>query len=178
MKKMLISLLIVLIIMLVMIILPFYLKDKIGEYDISNYNVLLDKLKNKSDVHSKLLIFPTINDNITDFKYEEQDGLFDGSYYLYIVATYNIEGYNKEIDRISNISFNDRKIIKNNNMYVSIYDRMGTYEYVILDENNNKIIYIFNQLFDFKETDIKEEYILNYIKGNLKYGYNMYYEGE
>ena len=175
MKKMFVSLILVVIIMSIMISVPLHLKKQ-EEADINNYSMLLDKLKNNFDVHSDLLIFPKDNTYITDFKYDSRNGLFDGSYYLYVVATYNKDEYDKELKRISEITYNDRNIKKCDNKYVSIYDRYGTYEYVILEDN--KIIYVFNQLFDFNETDIKEEYILKDIDGHLKYGYNIYYEGE
>ena len=154
--------------------------------DINNYESYLSLLKNSSDVQSGLFIFPSSVDveNVIEFKYVKEDGFFDGSYIFYLVCNYDDISYKNEIDRIKNIFINYGNLIKtplylNDNIYITISDVYGTYEYVIFDDSNNKVAYIFNQLLDFD--DISDEYILKNYKvskdkrDSNRPGYNMYY---
>lgn len=165
-------------------------KEKIYEKkDIDKYKEYLSELKNNSDVHSKLFIFPDeINkDNVEEFQYLKKDGLFDGSYLFYIIVKYDEKEYNKEIDRLKKIKriFNgfDKFILYTEELkyhtYITICDGMDTFEYALLDDNNKKIIYVFRQLFN-SNNNLKDDYLLKYKVPNDKkdknsIGFNMYY---
>lgn len=160
--------------------------------DKENYFLYLNELQKKDDVHSGLFIFPNnINQNdIVDFKYFFQDGIFDGSYLFYVVVKYDKYSLNNEEDRLRNIKVNfektEKKILYEENdfdypAYVSISDGFSTFEYALIDKKNNQIIYIFDQLFFFDELGINDEYspngyIVSIDKRDYKsLGYNMYY---
>lgn len=156
--------------------------------DESNYEVYLSDLIQNNDVHSLLYIFPSTlkNGQVTEFKYMEQDGLFDGSYYYYLVMNYDEDNYDKEYKRISNLELNygstKKTPIKDYIKYdtfITIYNNYNTYEYALFDKENNRIIYIFNQLFNWNEIGLENKYTLTEynidIKDTKQLGYNMYY---
>lgn len=188
-NKMRISLIIVFIILAAFIALPHILfKSPEIEADINKYSEILDKLRNTEDVNSGLYIFPEYNHYITDLKYEAKDGFFDGSYYLFAAASYDDVEWVNEITRIKNISVQYKDTSKEllhadlrYDTYIAIYDGYGTYEYVLVDEANKKIVYVFNQSFGWNIIDIKPEYKLsNYTvpveqRDPKNKGYNMYY---
>ena len=188
--KMKISLIIVFLILITFIALPHILfKSPEIEADINKYNEILDKLRNTEDVNSALLIFPEYNYYITDLKYESKDGFFDGSYYLFVVAEYDTVEWINELTRIKNISVEYSDTSKGllyaelrYNTYIAIYDGYGTYEYILVDEENHKMVYVFNQSFGWNVIDIKPEYKLsNYSvpqasRDPKNKGYNMYYK--
>ena len=188
-NKMRISLIAVFLLMVAFIALPHILFEapKI-DVDINNYNELINKLRSEEDVNSGLYIFPDNNDNITELKFESKDGLFDESYYFLVIAEYDDDDFEKEIKRINNISveYEDNKKTLlfaqlKYDTYIAIYDGYGTYEYTLVDKNNKKMIYVFNQSFGWNVLDIKSDYkISNYSVPQDKRdpknkGYNMYY---
>ena len=189
-NKMRISLIAVFMILAAFIALPHLLfKAPEIEADINKYNEILDKLKHTEDVNSGLYIFPEYNYYITDLKYEAKDGFLDGSYYLFVVAEYNETSWIDEITRIKNISVEYEDTSKSllfaelrYDTYIAIYDGYGTYEYILVDKENKKIAYVFNQSFGWNVIDIKPEYKLsNYSVPQDKRdpknkGYNMYYQ--
>ena len=153
---------------------PFFNVFKITENksdDKTKYGEYLDELINNYDVHSELLIFPDKVDkeSIENFKYQTQDGIFDGSYFLYLVCNYDNEKYNKELTRIKNIKTKYRNKIKRPiylredqyDAYIAIMDGYNTFEYVLFDKENLKVIYIFNQLFDYKSIKLNRDYIIS-----------------
>ena len=168
-------------------VLNFKIKDKTN---IEEYAKVLSELRENSDAHSGLFIFPeNINvDNIKEYKYLTRDGLFDGSYLFYLVTSYSESDYDVEVERLKNIKAEYPNAVKNplynkteNPAYVTIFDGNGSYEYALIDSKNKTIAYVFNQLFEWKDVEINEEYMLkNYsVNSNDKdinqNGYNMYY---
>ena len=156
--------------------------------DESNYELYLSDLIQNNDVHSLLYLFPSTlkNGRVTEFKYMEQDGLFDGSYYYYLVMNYDGDNYDKEYKRISSLELNygstKKTPIKDYIKYdtfITIYDNYNTFEYALFDKENNRIIYIFNQLFNWNEIGLENKYTLTEynidIKDTKQLGYNMYY---
>ncbi len=189
-NKMKISLIAVFIIMAAFITLPHILfKAPEIDADINNYEEILKKLRNTEDVNSGLYIFPEYNHYITDLKYEAKAGLFDGSYYLFVAAEYNEASWIDEMTRIKNISVEYEDASKpllfaelRYDTYIAIYDGYGTYEYVLVNKENKKIVYVFNQSFGWNVVDIKPEYKLNNYsvpqdkRDPKNKGYNMYYQ--
>lgn len=160
--------------------------------NIDEYNSNLTKLIESKDVRSGLKIFPSeINkDKVKEFKYYSADDLFVGSYLYYLVVDYDKDEFNTEVERIKSVNQPFRDIVKNiffaktgfkYPAYITIWDGNGTYEYAIVDEENTKIAYVFNQLFDWKDTDVAEDYlpkdysVPSTSKDTGKDGYSMYY---
>lgn len=171
----------------------FLSSDDYEEYnDVENYQLYLEELKNNSDAHTGLYIFPKeVNiDSVEEFRYAHEDGVFDGSYLYYLTVSYNEEAYENEVNRIKKLSVKfveEKKNILyaetgfNYPAYVSIFDGNGTYEYTLLNKEKHKIVYIYNQLFDFKHEGVNEEYtpqdysVSKDKRDTRSKGYNMYY---
>ena len=160
--------------------------------NIDEYSSNLTKLIESQDVRSGLKIFPTeVNkDKVKEFKYYSEDDLFVGSYLYYLVVDYDKDEFNAEVERIKSVNQPFRDIVKNiffaktgfkYPAYITIWDGNGTYEYALVDEENTTIAYVLNQLFDWKDTDIAEEYlpkdysVPSTSKDTGKDGYSMYY---
>ena len=160
--------------------------------NIEEYSSNLTKLIESQDVRSGLKIFPTeVNkDKVKEFKYYSADDLFVGSYLYYLVVDYDKDEFNAEVERIKSVNQPFRDIVKNiffaktgfkYPAYITIWDGNGTYEYALVDEENTTIAYVLNQLFDWKDTDIAEEYlpkdysVPSTSKDTGKDGYSMYY---
>ena len=160
--------------------------------NIEEYSSNLTKLIESQDVRSGLKIFPTeVNkDKVKEFKYYSEDDLFVGSYLYYLVVDYDKDEFNAEVERIKSVNQPFRDIVKNiffaktgfkYPAYITIWDGNGTYEYALVDEENTTIAYVLNQLFDWKYTDIAEEYlpkdysVPSTSKDTGKDGYSMYY---
>lgn len=164
-------------------------KKVIVKDDIENYNKYLEELQFDTDVHSKLFIFPEkINkDEVEGFEYLKVNSMFNSSYMFYLVVKYNEKEYFEEENRIKSVNRIFRGGIKypiyvdklEYPTYVTISDGHDTYEYVLLDKENNKIVYVFKQLY-FYENKLDKEYLVEYQvprnkRDNKKMGYNMYY---
>ncbi len=164
-------------------------KKVIVKDDIENYNKYLEELQFDTDVHSKLFIFPEkINkDEVEGFEYLKVNSMFNSSYMFYLVVKYNEKEYFEEENRIKSVNRIFRGGIKypiyvdklEYPTYVTISDGHDTYEYVLLDKENNKIVYVFKQLY-FYENKLNKEYLVEYQvprnkRDNKKMGYNMYY---
>lgn len=160
--------------------------------DINQYETLLKQSINNSDFHSELYVFPNeINtENAIAFSYKTREDLFTGSYLLYLVMKYDQNQFNAELERLDAIKvdieipnnvFKTKNIIKdvNTSQYVTIC-KDSRYEYVKYNSETLEIAYVSNQLFAWKETGIKSEYLYKDIEiptelddgGN---SYNMYY---
>ena len=107
-----------------------------------------------------------------------------------LYVDYDKDEFNAEVERIKSVNQPFRDIVKNiffaktgfkYPAYITIWDGNGTYEYALVDEENTTIAYVLNQLFDWKDTDIAEEYlpkdysVPSTSKDTGKDGYSMYY---
>ena len=160
--------------------------------DINQYETLLKQSIDNSDFHSELYVFPNeINtENAIAFSYKTREDLFTGSYLLYLVMKYDQNQFNAELERldaikadieIPNNAFKTKNIIKDTDtsQYVTIC-KDSRYEYAKYNSETLEIAYVSNQLFAWKETGIKNEYLYKDIKipAELDDGdnsYNMYY---
>ena len=160
--------------------------------DINQYETLLKQSIDNSDFHSELYVFPSeINtENAVAFSYKTREDLFTGSYLLYLVMKYDQNQFNAELERLDTIKadieipnnvFKTKNIIKDTDtsQYVTI-TQSSRYEYVKYNSETLEIAYVSNQLFTWRETGIKNEYLYKDIKvpAELDDGdnsYNMYY---
>ena len=160
--------------------------------DINQYETLLNQSFDEFDFHSEFYVFPSkINtENAIAFSYKSREDLFTGSYLLYLVMKYDQNEFNTELERLDAVKadfeikpgvFKTKSIIKdvNTSQYVTIC-KDSRYEYVKYNSETLEIAYVSNQLFSWKETGIKADYLYKDIKvptelddgGN---SYNMYY---
>lgn len=160
--------------------------------DINQYETLLKQSIDNSDFHSELYVFPSkINtENAIAFSYKTREDLFTGSYLLYLVMRYDQNQFNAELERLDAIKadieipnnvFKTKNIIKDTDtsQYVTITQN-SRYEYVKYNSETLEIAYVSNQLFTWRETGIKKEYLYKNINvpAELDDGdnsYNMYY---
>lgn len=160
--------------------------------DISQYETLLKQSIDNSDFHSELYVFPSeINtENAIAFSYKTREDLFTGSYLLYLVMKYDQNQFSAELERLDAIKadieipnnvFKTKNIIKDTNtsQYLTITQN-SRYEYVKYNSETLEIAYVSNQLFTWKETGIKNEYLYKDIKVPTELddgdnSYNMYY---
>ena len=160
--------------------------------DVNQYETLLKQSINNSDFHSELYVFPSeINtENAIAFSYKTREDLFTGSYLLYLVMKYDQNQFNAELERLDAIKadieipnnvFKTKNIIKDTDtsQYVTITQN-SRYEYVKYNSETLEIAYVSNQLFIWRETGMKNEYLYKDIKipTELDDGdnsYNMYY---
>ena len=117
--------------------------------------------------YSNLDVFPdNIPDDGTDaqYYYEYKDGIFDPYYQIYLKCTYVTPKYFDEVRRLKRIKEDYQGTIQKIRYntedfeypaYVAIYGYDGCYEYALLDEDNQTIMYIFTQWA--KSDDIKFE---------------------
>lgn len=160
--------------------------------DVNQYETLLKQSIDNSDFHSELYVFPSeINtENAIAFSYKTREDLFTGSYLLYLVMKYDQNQFNAELERLDAIKadieipnnvFKTKNIIKDADtlQYVTITQN-SRYEYVKYNSDTLEIAYVSNQLFTWRETGIKKEYLYKDINvpSELDEGgnsYNMYY---
>lgn len=160
--------------------------------NVNQYETLLKQSINNSDFHSELYVFPSeINtENAIAFSYKTREDLFTGSYLLYLVMKYDQNQFNAELERLDAIKadieipnnvFKTKNIIKDTDtsQYVAITQN-SRYEYVKYNSETLEIAYVSNQLFTWRETGIKKEYLYKNINvpAELDDGdnsYNMYY---
>lgn len=113
--------------------------------------------KYRSDLNSGLFLFPDDTEKIIEGEYKSKlkTGLLDTDGYLLLKAKYSDEDYKKEIERISaitcTIEYKDMSVTNsvkydtemyNYPAYVAIDGYDYVYEYALLDEENDTIIYM------------------------------------
>ncbi len=109
------------------------------------------------DMTSHFFLFPDdlINTEDADFRYEYKVGLLDTDASFFLTATYSDEAFEAEVERISGITctVNDgnedhtQAVIYDEDMYrypayIAIDGYCHTYEYALIDEANDRIIYV------------------------------------
>lgn len=165
--------------------------------DVNQYKILRNEAIENFDFHSELYVFPTeVNvANVVTFSYKTREDLFNGSYLFYLVMKYNQSQFDAELKRLDAVQadyeiregvFRTKPIIKDdkNSQYVTI-SKDARYEYVKYNQESLEIAYVSNQLFSWRETGIKEEYIFDGITvpielddGGNSYNMYYYYEGD
>lgn len=143
----------------------------------------------REDYFSHLLIFPESSAdklNIEKYYYKSQSGLFDNTYDIYLEYSLDDEEYEAEKKRISELDLSYEKqnntAVKVENastyeMYVTSWYATRAYEYVLLDDENRKIICIYSQLGDPNNSVIPEKYRVNIdeVNKSVSSKYSMYY---
>lgn len=154
-------------------------KDKYSEY--------LKTAIDNSDFHSELYIFPQEieQEDIKAVTYQTRDSLLNGSYFFCLEVQYNQTKFSEEINRLNSVkaTFKNGKSkailkYKEQSLYLTI-SRDNCYEYVKYNETTCEITYISNQLYEWNEIEISDNYQMGEViipeeidDGN---SYNLYY---
>lgn len=114
-----------------------------GEQNINNYGKFENYLG-----YSELAIFPkdVETENIQSYFYLNRDMPLDPMCEIYLKCTYNLEEYEKEVERLSkipNIKFDEENF--NYDAYVTMYNFSSCYEYALILEEEKSIVYINTQ---------------------------------
>lgn len=122
-----------------------------------------------TEIFSHLLGFPGCTEDIDVEKYlfRKETDLFDTPCQIFLRYSMPEKTFASEKERLSNISISyrgeEKKPIHLENIYggsayVKIYEKLGNYEYGILNEDKNEIVCVFLQREMFSESKISEEY--------------------
>ena len=154
-----------------------------------DYLDILSSCRANSDFHTQLSLFPETIENteIVKFFYQETSDLFTGSYFFYLVLTYDNEGFMSELERMDGVraEFSNgaiKTVIKypDQNAFLTI-SKGNRYEYVLYNHESLEIAYISNQLYEWNTLLILEErhYMPDFEipeeKDDGDNTYNMYY---
>ncbi len=139
------------------------------------------------DMSSDLMVFPDSTDNALDVEFESKlrYGLLDTDGYVILKAKYNEEEYNKEVKRLSEIrnefvwDFADEYEVISNDIlyddssynypaYIASDGYSDVYEYALLIEENDEIVYV---IISYPKWVNMLKY-RDYLKKNLR-DYNM-----
>ena len=127
-----------------------------------------------SEMNSEFMIFPEDLNNAvnSEYAYSTKTGLFDTDGYFILKAEYNEEDYNAEVKRLSDINCeitfqNDSYtgyVLYDENMYnypayITSDGYDSVYEYALLDEENNTIIYVNLSYPKFVDLKDYEDYL-------------------
>jgi transcriptional regulator with XRE-family HTH domain len=152
--------------------------------------------KYRSDLNSGLFLFPDDTDKIIDGEFDSKlkTGLLDTDGHLVLKAHYSHEDYEKEIERISGItctiSYKDMSVTNsvkydtemyNYPAYVAVDGYDYVYEYALLDEENDTIIYVlisypkYAGMKKFKEYLKKDKSDYNLDNGKILENFTIYF---
>ena len=151
---------------------PFFFYDKNETTNISDYREF-DTIHNEEQcMWSFLYVFPEKINNPDKVKsyyyYCDNKGLFDNDYQMYLESEFSEDEFKEEVKRLSEIKVkyegDENSIVYNNNdfkypAYVAIKDKDCTYEYALVDDENNRVMYVYTRFM--YESDIKfdKEYL-------------------
>ena len=157
--------------------------------NVEDYFDIMKECRENSDFHTQLYLFPETIENteIVTFLYQETSDLFTGSYFFYLVLTYSQEGFETELNRLSNVKAEYKNgVIKPVLSYPELssfltINKDHRYEYAIYDKENLEIAYISNQLYEWEQLTILKEkhymptFVIPEQYDDGKNTYNMYY---
>ena len=159
--------------------------------DWESYAEILQECISDRDFHSQLYIFPESIEGkeITKFVFSNTTDLFNGSWLMYLGLKLDQEGFNDEISRLESIKAVydtglEKPIIKfeEQKLFLTIM-KDNRYEYALYNSDTCEIIYVSNQLYEWKDIPVEKEHILPDVSipqelddGNNTY--NMYYRYE
>lgn len=127
-----------------------------------------------SDLDTGLFLFPDNTEKMIEPSYELslKTGMFDTDGYIILTTQYKEDDYRKEVARLSNISCtleeNGQSVTQQAKYddttyalpaYVTIDGYDYVYEYALLDESNNTIIYILLSYPEFVDLSEYQEYL-------------------
>ena len=141
---------------------------------IENYDKSFLEEEFSGDMTSHFFLFPDDLDDTEDaeFWYEYKTGLFDTDGSFFLSAVYSDEDFADEIERISEITctVNDgveditQAVIYDEDMYnypayIAIDGYTHNYEYALIDEEENRIVYVLLGYPDYDELSEYSDYL-------------------
>ena len=159
--------------------------------DWESYGEIREECINDRDFHTQLYIFPESVEGleITKFVFSNTTDLFNGSWLMYLGIKWDEVSFANELSRLDNVKAvyktgDVKPVIKyeEKSLYLAI-NKDNRYEYAIYNVETYEIVYVSNQLYQWKDTPVVEEHILPSvtIPAELDDGnntYNMYYRYE
>ena len=165
--------------------------NKTEKTHVESYVEILSDCINARDFHSQLYIFPKSIEGleITKFVFSNTTDLFNGCWLMYLGLKWDEEGFNSELERLDNVkgmykTGDVKPIIKyeEQSLYLTI-SRDHRYEYALFNKTTFEIVYVSNQLYEWKDIPVLPEHRLPSvtIPAELDDGnntYNLYYRYE
>ena len=159
--------------------------------DWESYEEIREECINDRDFHTQLYIFPESIEGleITKFVFSNTTDLFNGSWLMYLGIKWDEVGFNNELTRLDNVKAiyktgDIKPVIKyeEKSLYLTI-NKDNRYEYALYNSETFEIVYVSNQLYEWKNIPVVQEHILPSVKipSELDDGdntYNMYYRYE
>lgn len=136
---------------------------------------------------SHLLIFPQElpgSAKIDDYYYYCSDKGLDSSYQIILEYSLSAEDFKKEEQRLSNLSVtykDETNKVRHDTTgfrypaYVTVFNNNETYEYALLDAENNRIICVFSQFQSLEDGRLDEDNLPFEFSVSNNPGYSMYY---
>ena len=162
--------------------------------DVESYHDILVECINEKDFHSRLYIFPESIEGaeIEKFCFSHTENPFTGDFLMYLAVKWDEETFNNELARLATVKSvfrngKEKSIIKfeEQTMYLTV-NRNNRYEYALYNQENFEIVYVSNQLYEWKDIPVVEqEHILPSViipaeldDGENSYNMYYYYEGD
>ena len=156
--------------------------------DWESYSEILQECISDRDFHSQLYIFPESIEGkeIIKFVFSNTTDLFNGSWLMYLGLKWDEQGFYSELERLNNVKAiyktgEVKPVIKfeDKSLYLTI-SKDNRYEYALYNSDTYEIIYVSNQLYEWKDIPVEKEHILPNVRipEELDDGsntYNMYY---
>ena len=151
-----------------------FLKPKNRVEGIENYDKSYLEKEFSGDMTSNFFLFPDdLKDaEKADFWYEFKTGLLDTEGSFFLTAVYSDEEFENETERISSITctvndgYDDHtqavrydEDMYNYPAYIAIDGYAHTYEYALIDDDNNRIIYVLLGYPDYDELSEYSDYL-------------------
>ena len=159
--------------------------------DVESYRDILSECINDKDFHSQLYIFPESIEGleVTKFVFANRTDLFNGSWLMYLGIKFDESSFNNELVRLDEVKAvyktgDVKPIIKyeEQSLYLTI-NKDNRYEYAMFNKESFEVVYVSNQLFEWKDTPVISEHILPSVTIPIELDdgnntYNMYYRYE
>ncbi|MCR5116329.1 MAG: helix-turn-helix domain-containing protein [Lachnospiraceae bacterium] len=141
---------------------------------IQNYDKAYLEEQFSGDMTSHFFLFPDDLDKTEDanFWYEYKTGLLDTDGSFFLTADYSDEEFANEIKRISEVTCTVNDDVEDHTQavrydeqmynypaYIAIDGYTNNYEYALIDEDNDRIIYVLLGYPDYKELSEYKEYL-------------------
>ncbi len=141
------------------------------------------------DIHSAMIVFPSklSSDNNYNYLYNCEYSVGDSSYLVMLEANYSQKAFDAEKKRLADlkVSFKmpdemekrENKIMYDDKLfclpaYVAIYNSHLAFEYALIDEENNSVIYVFFQQYA-KIDGMDEKYLPLEFQNDSKIKYKL-----
>jgi len=159
--------------------------------DYEAYKDILDECIADRDFHTQLYVFPKSIEGleVTKLVYSHMSDLLNGSWLMYLAVKFDEDGFSKELSRLDNVKAeydtgDIKPVIKyeDKSLYLTIM-KNNRYEYALYNSDIYQIVYVSNQLFQWKDIPVQEEHILPNVTipkelDDGENSYNMYYRYE